>query len=189
MNRVLSVKSEIRTKLTWTDEYFQYLIGPYSIFSFQNEHYLYYLPVLRLSTVRVVQASSKYGEDSQLFLVYFDLARVPANNNSKTPPHTPTSEQTTSATASTMTDKSPDILTSHEESIKTNVKKDEDFRIYDENTSEQRVVDHYRDMRTFHTVDFYRRMEQKYSFENGTYRRFMTIEEAFEELESYVVSV
>ena len=87
-----------------------------------------------------------------------------------------------------MTDTSPDIPTSHE-SIKRNVKKDEDFRVYDENTSEQRVVDHYRDMRTFHTVNFYRRMEQKYSFENGNYRRFMTIEEAFDELESYVVSV
>jgi hypothetical protein len=99
-----------------------------------------------------------------------------------------TSQQTTSATASTMTDTSPDILTSHE-SIKKNVKKDEEFRIYDENTSEQRVVDHYRDMRTFHTVNFYRRMEQKYSFENGSYRRLMTIEEAFDELESYVVSV
>lgn len=82
-----------------------------------------------------------------------------------------------------MTDTRPNILTSHER------KKDEDFRIYDENTSEQRVVDHYRDMRTFHTVDFYRRMEQKYSFENGNYRRFMTIEEAFDQLESYVVSV
>lgn len=87
-----------------------------------------------------------------------------------------------------MTDTRPEIPTSHE-NIKTNIKKDEDFRIYDESTSEQRVVDHYRDMRTFHTVDFYRRMEQKYSFDNGNYRRLMTIEEAFDQLESYVVSI
>jgi hypothetical protein len=87
-----------------------------------------------------------------------------------------------------MTDTNPESPTSHE-SIKTNVKKDEDFRIYDESTSEQRVVDHYRDMRAFHTVDFYQRMELKYSFENGNYRRLMTIEEAFDELESYVVSL
>jgi hypothetical protein len=97
-------------------------------------------------------------------------------------------KRTTTAVASTMTDTRPEIPTSHE-SIKTNVKKDGDFRIYDESTSEQRVVDHYRDMRTFHTVDFYRRMEQKYSFENGNYRRLMTIEDAFDELESYVVSL
>ena len=32
-------------------------------------------------------------------------------------------------------------------------------------------------------------MEKKYSFENGAYRRLMTMEEAFEELEHYVVSV
>jgi hypothetical protein len=52
-----------------------------------------------------------------------------------------------------MADPRPDISTSHE-NIKTSVKKDDEFRIYDESTSEQRVVDHYRDMRTFHTVDF-----------------------------------
>jgi hypothetical protein len=42
-------------------------------------------------------------------------------------------------------------------------------------------------MRRFQTVDFYRKMEEKYSFENGKYRRLMTIEEAFAELEHYVV--
>jgi hypothetical protein len=84
-----------------------------------------------------------------------------------------------------MTDTRP---TSHV-SVKTNVKKDEDFRIYDESTSEKRVIDHYRDMRTFHTVDFYRRMEHKFSFENSNYRRRMSIEEAFDELESYVVRI
>ena len=73
------------------------------------------------------------------------------------------------------------------ESIKTNDKADDDFRVYSEDTSLQRVVDHYRDMRTCHTVDFYRKMEQKYSFEGGKFRKLMTIEEAFVELENYVV--
>lgn len=62
-----------------------------------------------------------------------------------------------------------------------------EFRKYEEEETEARVLDHYRDMRTYQTVDFYRRMEAKYSFENGTYRRLMTIEEAFDELEQYVV--
>jgi len=71
--------------------------------------------------------------------------------------------------------------------IKSNEKKDEDFRVYDESSSEQRVINHYRDMRTFHTVSFYQRMEKKYSFEDGALRRRMTIEKAFDELENYVV--
>lgn len=75
------------------------------------------------------------------------------------------------------------------EVIKTNDKADAKFRVYDEETSLPRVVQHYKDMRKNHTVDFYRRMEQKYSFENGTCRRMMTIEEAFDELEHYVVSL
>jgi hypothetical protein len=54
---------------------------------------------------------------------------------------------------------------------------------------QQRVSDHYRDMRTHQTVDFYRRMEVKYSFANGAYRRLMTIEEAFAELDHYVVRI
>lgn len=73
-------------------------------------------------------------------------------------------------------------------SIKTNEKADELFRIYDVKDSPKRVVEHYRDMRMFHTVDFYRKMEQKYDFSNGNYRRLMTIEEAFAELENYVDS-
>jgi hypothetical protein len=71
--------------------------------------------------------------------------------------------------------------------IKINDKANEDFRIFSEDTSLKRVVEHYRDMRRFHTVDFYRRMEQKYSFENGNFRKRMTMEEAFTELEEYVV--
>lgn len=71
-------------------------------------------------------------------------------------------------------------------SFKTSVKKDEEFRVYttDENTP-ARVIEHYKDMRTFQTVEFYKRMEEKYSFESGG-RRMMTIEEAFAELESYI---
>lgn len=72
--------------------------------------------------------------------------------------------------------------------IKTNDKADEDFRIYSVTDSPKRVVEHYRDMRLFQTVDFYRKMEQKYDFSNGNYRRLMTIEEAFAELENYVDS-
>lgn len=70
--------------------------------------------------------------------------------------------------------------------IKTNCKADEAFRIYNEEKSPQRVVDHYRDMRLHHTVSFYKKMEKKYDFSNGAYRKLMTIEEAFEVLEDYV---
>lgn len=70
--------------------------------------------------------------------------------------------------------------------IKTSDKIEESFRVYttDEDTP-ARVIEHYRDMRINHTVDFYKRMEKKYTFENGG-RRLMTIEEAFTELENYV---
>lgn len=72
------------------------------------------------------------------------------------------------------------------DAIKTNDKSDEEFRVYDVQDSPARVVEHYRDMRRFHTVDFYRKMEDKYDFSNGKYRRLMTIQEAFAELENYV---
>jgi inositol oxygenase len=72
--------------------------------------------------------------------------------------------------------------------IKTNAKENEAYRIYDVLDSPARVVDHYRDMRINHTVDFYKKMEKKYDFSNGAYRRIMTIEEAFKELENYVDS-
>lgn len=74
------------------------------------------------------------------------------------------------------------------EAIKTNEKADEEFRVYSQEATPQRVIDHYRDMRTFQTVSFYRKMEQKYDFTNGAYRKLMTIEEAFVELENYVDS-
>ena len=72
------------------------------------------------------------------------------------------------------------------DTIKTSDKSTEEFRVYSD-MSPPRVIQHYKDMRTFHTVAFYRKMEHKYSFENNMYRRLMTIEEAFEELEHYVV--
>lgn len=61
------------------------------------------------------------------------------------------------------------------------------FRQYEQAPS--RVLDHYRDMRRYQTVDFYQRMEAKYSFANGTFRARMTMEEALEKLEYYVVSL
>jgi len=83
----------------------------------------------------------------------------------------------------------PDIeIPTDFQSIQTNAgtKELSEFRTYDDTTSPARVVEHYRDMRTFQTVEFYKRMEEKYSFENGKFRRMMTIEEALEELENYV---
>ena len=67
-------------------------------------------------------------------------------------------------------------------SIKTNDKADEEFRVYDANSTPARVIEHYRDMRQNQTVEFYKRMEKKYDFSNGQYRSLMTIEEAFAEL-------
>lgn len=78
-----------------------------------------------------------------------------------------------------------DVPTSYQD-IKTNDKADDDFRIYNEDESPQRVVDHYRDMRRYQTVEFYNKMEKKFDFSNGNFRRLMTIEKAFEELENYV---
>jgi len=79
----------------------------------------------------------------------------------------------------------PDVPKSFDD-IKTNNKEDEAFRVYKAEESPQRVVDHYKDMRQFQTVEFYKRMEKKYDFSDGKYRRLMTIEEAFEELENYI---
>ena len=78
------------------------------------------------------------------------------------------------------------VIPSNLNTIKTSDKIEESFRVYttDEDTP-ARVIEHYRDMRINHTVDFYKRMEKKYTFENGG-RRLMTIEEAFTELENYV---
>lgn len=77
-------------------------------------------------------------------------------------------------------------MTENYSDIKTNDKADESFRVYDVQDSPARVVEHYRDMRRFQTLAFYEKMEEKYDFSNGNYRRLMTIEEAFAELENYV---
>ena len=71
-------------------------------------------------------------------------------------------------------------------SVKTSNKSDDEFRTYEPLLSPERVVEHYRDMRQFQTLEFYKRMEKKYDFSNGQFRSLMTIEEAFEELENYV---
>ena len=73
-------------------------------------------------------------------------------------------------------------------SIQTNasLKKEDEFRTYNNTDTSERVIQHYKDMRTHQTVEFYERMEQKFTFDNGAYRRLMTIEEAFMELESYI---
>eukprot|EP00985_Skeletonema_marinoi_P013576 scaffold6752_cov91-Skeletonema_marinoi.AAC.7 len=71
-------------------------------------------------------------------------------------------------------------------SINASIKKEEEFRTYSITDTSERVIQHYKDMRTNQTVKFYNRMEHKYSFENGAYRRLMTIEEAFVELENYI---
>lgn len=70
--------------------------------------------------------------------------------------------------------------------IKTKSKEDEEFRVYDSETTPQRVVNHYRDMRTYQTVAFYKKMEKEYDFSNENYRRLMSIEQAFRELENYI---
>eukprot|EP00522_Entomoneis_paludosa_P002472 CAMPEP_0172467612 /NCGR_PEP_ID=MMETSP1065-20121228/59410_1 /TAXON_ID=265537 /ORGANISM="Amphiprora paludosa, Strain CCMP125" /LENGTH=60 /DNA_ID=CAMNT_0013224807 /DNA_START=65 /DNA_END=244 /DNA_ORIENTATION=+ len=44
-------------------------------------------------------------------------------------------------------------------------KEKQDFRVYDGSNS--RVEEHYKNMRMYQTVAFYRKMEHKYTFENG----------------------
>jgi len=72
--------------------------------------------------------------------------------------------------------------------IQTNAssKKEDEFRTYNVTETAARVVQHYKDMRTYQTVEFYEKMTKKYSFENGAYRKLMTMEEAFLELEHYI---
>jgi hypothetical protein len=48
---------------------------------------------------------------------------------------------------------------------------------------------HYRAMRENQTVDFYRRMEEKYTFADGACRARMTIREAFKALEVRKTSI
>lgn len=73
-------------------------------------------------------------------------------------------------------------------SIKTSDKSDVDFRNYDPAVTPRRVVEHYLNMRSKHTVAQYEKMAAKYHFDpvTGEGRRQMTILEAFKELECYV---
>jgi Myo-inositol oxygenase len=75
------------------------------------------------------------------------------------------------------------------DAIKTDADKSvHDFRSYDAATTDPRVIEHYRDMRQHQTVDFVRRMHIQYSFDNGAHRAVMTVKEALDALENYVVS-
>ena len=58
------------------------------------------------------------------------------------------------------------------QSIQTNAstKAAEEFRTYSSDDTPERVLQHYKDMRMYQTVEFYDRMAEKYSFENGCYR-------------------
>lgn len=65
-------------------------------------------------------------------------------------------------------------------------KPEEQFRNYKDSARHELVSNHYRNMRTNQTLDFVKRMHEKYSFE--TPRAMMTIREAFTALETYVDS-
>jgi hypothetical protein len=78
-----------------------------------------------------------------------------------------TDEPTANTTNTNLTTK-PSIPTKLTE-IQTNSssKTTEQFRTYTQDNHDEtpsRVVEHYRDMRMFQTVDFYERMAEKYSF-------------------------
>jgi hypothetical protein len=62
----------------------------------------------------------------------------------------------------------------------------EEFRNYKDSLRQKVVEDHYRAMRKNQTLEFARKMKQKYSFEQP--RAYMTIREAFERLTTYVDS-
>ena len=67
------------------------------------------------------------------------------------------------------------------------LKKKEEFRNYNENDQKLVVEKHYRDMRTYQTLEFVNKMYEKYNFNNGG-RTQMTIRDAFYRLETYVDS-
>jgi inositol oxygenase len=62
------------------------------------------------------------------------------------------------------------------------------FFIWLSQKCDETVVTHYREMRKNQTVDFVRRMNEKYSFKDGAYRAKFSIRKAFEILEGYVDS-
>lgn len=74
-------------------------------------------------------------------------------------------------------------------SIKTATGKNaSEFRNYTDSALQMRVAAHYRGMRQNQTVDFHKRMEEKYSFAPEKHRAVMSIQEAFQALEKYVDS-
>jgi inositol oxygenase len=65
-------------------------------------------------------------------------------------------------------------------------KPQEEFRNYKDSDRQSIVENHYRLMRTNQSLDFVRRMNDKYSFDRP--RAKMSIREAFKSLETYVDS-
>mmetsp|Transcript_9310 Transcript_9310/g.23699 ORF Transcript_9310/g.23699 Transcript_9310/m.23699 type:complete len:406 (-) Transcript_9310:359-1576(-) len=73
--------------------------------------------------------------------------------------------------------------------VKEQCKESEKFRDYTLDHDRKDIVTaHYRDMKTFQTVDFVKKMHAKYSFADGAYRAQMTVREAFDKLDGYVDS-
>lgn len=63
----------------------------------------------------------------------------------------------------------------------------DEFRNYETSSRQNTVEQHYKDMRSFQTVDFVKKMHEKYSFKTGFQpRAIMSVREAFRCLESYV---
>ena len=67
------------------------------------------------------------------------------------------------------------------------IKSKEEFRNYVDSDRQSVVEDHYRNMRTFQTVEFVNEMHRIYSFKHGG-RAKMTIRDAFKLLKSYIDS-
>ena len=136
------------------------------------------------SEVELLQACCAPIDDLSLQSALCSIDNLPLLRPHFVPPSLPLQDIIMTTNNTSRKINVPDDVTS----IKTNRDKaDAEFRIYDETTSEPRVVQHYKDMRAFQTVAFYRKMEQKYSFDKGAYRRLMTMEEALDELEHYIV--
>jgi inositol oxygenase len=63
-----------------------------------------------------------------------------------------------------------------------------EFRNYVDSKRQDVVSTHYKDMRKGQSVEYVKRMHEKYSFADGKFRKKMTIREAFEILDTYVDS-
>ena len=64
----------------------------------------------------------------------------------------------------------------------------EDFRNYKDSDNHDTVKNHYREMRKNQTVEFVKKMHDKYSFAPGRERARLTIKQVFKVLENYVDS-